>query len=117
MVKVVVLLTRREGMSREEFARYWREQHLPLVAKLPGMRRLVANYVLPDPNDPAPAYDGIAEDWFDDLTAMGAAFESPEGQAVLADAATFLDMSQLQILVVEEEEVPLPVGAPVASAD
>ena len=116
MVKVVVLLTRQEGMSREEFTRYWRERHLPLVAKLPGMRRLIANYVLPDPNGPLPPCDGVAEDWFDDLTAMGAAFESPEGQAVFADAATFLDMSRLQILVVEEEEIPLPVGAPVSSA-
>ena len=117
MVKVVVLLTRQEGMSREAFARYWREQHLPLVAKLPGMRRLIANYVLPDPNGSPPPHDGVAEDWFDDLTAMGVAFESPEGQVVFADAATFLDMSQLQILVVEEEEIPLPVGAPAASAD
>ena len=116
MVKVVVLLTRREDISREAFARYWRERHLPLVAKLPGMRRLVANYVLPDPDSSPPPCDGVAEDWFDDLTAMGAAFESSEGQAVFADAATFLDMTRLQILVVEEEEVPLSVGAPAAPA-
>ncbi len=112
MVKVIVLLTRREGMSREEFARYWREQHLPLVAKLPGMRRLIANYVIPDPNGPPPPYDGVAEDWFDDLQAHDAALASPQGQAVLADAPNFLDMSRFQLLVVEEEEVPLPVGAP-----
>ena len=117
MVKVVVLLTRREGMSREEFERYWREWHLPLVAKLPGLRRLVANHVLLDPNDTAPAYDGVAEDWFDDLQAHDAALASPQGQAVLADAPNFLDMARFQLLVVEEQEVPLRVGAPAASAD
>ena len=116
MVKIVVLLSRRPGMSREEFEWYWREQHLPLVAKLPGLRRLVANRVLPGPHDPAPAYDGVAEDWFDDLQAHDAALASPQGQAVLADAATFLDMSRLQILVVDEAEVAVPTIGPAAPA-
>ena len=87
MVKVVVLLTRRGGMSREEFERYWRERHLPLVAKLPGLRRLVANHVLPDPNDPASAYDGVAEDWFDDLQAHDAALASPQGRCRASSAS------------------------------
>ena len=110
MVKVIILLARRDDLSREDFTRYTRDQHLPLVAKLPGLRRLVVNHVLPDPNGPPPAYDAVAEDWFDDLAAMGAAFESPEGQAVIADASNFLDMSRLQILAVEEQEIPLPTG-------
>ena len=110
MIKVIVLLRRRDGISREEFARYYREQHRPLVAKLPGLRRLVVNHVLPDPSGREPAYDAVAEDWFDDLQAMGAAFASPEGQAIIADAPNFLDMSRLQLLVVEEEEIPLSSG-------
>ena len=117
MVKVVVLLPRRDGMSPEEFARYTQDQHLPLVTKLPGLRRLVVNRVLPDPNGAPSVYDAVAEDWFDDLAAMGAAFASPEGQAVLADAPNFLDMSRLQLLVVEEEEIRLPAGTAAASLD
>jgi uncharacterized protein (TIGR02118 family) len=108
MIKVVVLLSRREDMSREEFERYAREEHRPLVTKLPGLRRLVVSRVLPNPNGPPPAFDAVAEDWFDDLAAMGAAFESPEGQAVIADAPNFLDMGRFQLLVVEEQDVPLP---------
>jgi hypothetical protein len=38
---------------------------------------------------------------------MAAAFASPAGQAVMADAANFLDMSRLEIVVVEEVEVGL----------
>jgi uncharacterized protein (TIGR02118 family) len=110
MIKVVVLLTRRDGMTEEEFERHTRERHLPLVTKLPGLRRLVVSQVLPDPNGPPSAYDAVAEDWFDDVAAMGAAFASPEGQAVFADAPNFLDMSRLQLLVVEEEDIPLPTG-------
>jgi uncharacterized protein (TIGR02118 family) len=114
VIKVIVLLPRRDGMNPEAFARYAQEQHLPLVTQLPGLRRLVVNRVLPDPNGPPPAYDAVAEDWFDDLAAMSAAFESPEGQAVLADAPNFLDMSRLQVLAVEEEEIPLSPGAATA---
>ena len=109
MIKVVVLLSRRDGMSQEEFERHTRERHLPLVTKLPGLRRLVVSRVLPDPNGPPPAFDAVAEDWFDDVAAMGAAFASPEGQAVLADAPNFLDMDWLHVLVVEEEDIALPV--------
>jgi uncharacterized protein (TIGR02118 family) len=115
VVKVIVLLARRDGMSEEDFARYTREQHLPLVTQLPGLRRLVVNHVLPDPNAVPPAYDAVAEDWFDDLAAMGAAFASPEGQAVLADAPNFLDMTRLQVMAVEEEEIPLRTGNATAS--
>ena len=42
--------------------------------------------------------------------AMGAAFASPEGQAVLADAPNFLDMNRLQVLAVEGEDIPLSTG-------
>jgi hypothetical protein len=44
---------------------------------------------------------------FSEPAAMGAAFASPEGQAVIADAANFLDMTRLQVMAVEEAEVPL----------
>jgi uncharacterized protein (TIGR02118 family) len=110
MTKVIILMARRAGMSPEEFVRYTRERHLPLVAALPGPRRLVFNQVVPDPQGPAPAYDAVAEDWFDDPAAMAAAFASPEGQAVFADAVHFLDMARVQLLVVEAEEIALPVS-------
>jgi uncharacterized protein (TIGR02118 family) len=111
MVKVIVLLARREGMDAEAFARHMRETHLPLVAALPGLRRLIFNLVLPnpDPNAPPAAYDAVSEDWFDDPAAMAAAFASPTGQALLADSQNVLDLSRVQWLIVEEDEIP--VGA------
>ena len=111
MVKAIVLLSRREGMDPEAFTRHAHETHLPLVAALPGLRRLVFNHVLPnpDPNAPPAAYDAVSEDWFDDPAAVAAAFASPAGQAVLADSPNFLDLSRVQWLIVEEEEIP--VGA------
>jgi EthD domain len=52
MVKVIVLLPRRADMSPEAFKQHLRETHLPLVTRLPGLRRLILNWVLPDPNEP-----------------------------------------------------------------
>jgi uncharacterized protein (TIGR02118 family) len=108
MVKVIIFLSRRSDLSATAFDRHMREAHAPLVAQLPGLRRLVLNRVQPDPSGTPAARDATAEDWFDDLAAMQAALGSPQGQAANADAATFLDLSKLQFLVVQEDEVPLP---------
>jgi uncharacterized protein (TIGR02118 family) len=118
MVKVIVLLPRRTDLSPEAFQQHLRETHLSLVTKLPGLRRLMLNWVLPDPNQPPPAYDAVSEDWFDDAAAMGAALASPEAQAVATDMPNFLDPSRSAFLVVEEEEedVPLPTGSAASSA-
>ena len=107
MIKIVLLLHRRPDLSVEQFRAHWHGPHRELLVRLPGLRRLVLNDVLPG-RDGAPAsYDGIAEDWFESPEAMQAAFASPEGQAVAADAPTFLDSARIQILVVDEKEVPL----------
>ena len=108
MIKIILLLYRRPDLSADEFRRYWHERHRPLLEQLPGLRRLVLNDTLPGPDGTAATCDGIAEDWFDSPEAMQAAFASAEGQVVAADAATFLDLSRLQLLVVDEREVPLP---------
>ena len=114
MVKVIVLMPRRGDMSREDFRQYLRETHLPLAAKVPGLRRLVVNWVLPDPKGPPPGYDAVVEDWFDDGMSMDTALASPELQAVVADEPNYMDTSRSMILVVDEETVPLPIG-PAAS--
>lgn len=109
MVKVIVLLPRRGGLAAADFALSVREQHLPLVTALPGLRRLVVDHVLPGPDEAPPAYEAVAEDWFDDPPALGAAFASRAGQAEITDAPIFLDMARFQLLVVGEQDDPLPV--------
>ncbi len=116
MVKLMVLLPRRADLSSEAFNRYLRDTHAPLVARLPGLRRLVINHVLSDPGGAPPAYDAIAEVWFDSPEALQAALASPEGQAVNADAPNLLDLARLQFFVVQEEDVVLPGGQPPSTA-
>jgi len=47
MVKLVFMVRRREGITREEFQRYWKEEHAELVQRHAGLLR-IRRYV-PDP--------------------------------------------------------------------
>ncbi len=116
MLKVLILTRRRPDLSREEFERHLRETHLPLVAQLPGLRRLVVNSVLPGPDGAPPDWDIIGEDWFDNLEAWHRALASPAGQAVIADSSRFTDPAGSHFLMVEEEEVALSAGCAVDPA-
>jgi uncharacterized protein (TIGR02118 family) len=89
-------------MDRADFRRHWREAHGPLLMKIPTMRRYAQSHVVPDPSQPEPACDGVAEMWFDSVTAFQEALASPEGQAGMADLPNFCDPTKLQIFYVEE---------------
>ncbi|MEF8801095.1 MAG: EthD family reductase [Halolamina sp.] len=101
MVKMVALLVREDSLSHEEFATYWEEEHAPLVDDLPNVQR----YVTSLPTDPEEsAYDGLAELYFEDMAALGAAFDSAAGEALLEDAAEFSDQEAGDVLYMEETE-------------
>ncbi len=48
MFKAMILLKCREGMSMEEFLKWWLGQHAELAKQLPGLRRLCFNAVADD---------------------------------------------------------------------
>jgi uncharacterized protein (TIGR02118 family) len=65
------------------FDKHYRDVHVPLASKIPGLRR----YTLSKPRGlggPAPYL--VAELWFDDAAALKAALRSPEAAAATADA-------------------------------
>ncbi len=45
MLKFMVVLVRREGMSATEFKRYFKEVHEPLAKQIAGLKRYVQNFV------------------------------------------------------------------------
>src|SRR6266516_4744668 len=97
MIKLVFTLRRREGMTREEFQRYWREQHAPLVKRHAGtlrIRRYVQTHARDSDLDGLLAasrgsepsfYDGVAELWWDSLEDLVAAYSTDAGQAAGAE--------------------------------
>lgn len=87
MPKIVALLQRAEDTTHEEFATYWRDQHVPLVKQLPGLVR----YTTATPADPAAApYDGIAEAYFESEEAIDEAFRTDLGQRIREDERHFV---------------------------
>jgi uncharacterized protein (TIGR02118 family) len=93
-------------MTVEEFSRYWREVHGPIGRRIPGLRRLVQSHSVPQPVDMGPPdFDGMAELWFDDLSALEAARRSPEWRASTEDEANFIDKSRTAVFVTEEREI------------
>ena len=121
MVTLVFVLRRRPELGEEEFHRYWREQHAPLVQKHAdalGIRRYSQLHTFETPFTEAirssrgcePSdYDGVALVWFDNLDALGAAATTPEGQAagaaLLEDEQRFLDLERCRIWLTEDHPV------------
>jgi uncharacterized protein (TIGR02118 family) len=109
LVKRISLLTRKEGMSKEEFLKHWND-HLPISHAVPGLRRYTLCHIVSEPQrKDVPVVwelgqvDGIAETWFDSQEATEKAFSSPEGLAWLAHGSTFI--GRQKTFVVDEEFV------------
>jgi len=106
VLKLVYCITRRQGMSVDEFSRYWRDVHGPIGRRIPGLRRLVQSHPIPDP-DPVgpPTFDGVAELWFDDLAGLRTARRSAEWKASSEDEANFIDKRRTALFLTEEHEI------------
>ena len=104
MIKVFAMLRRRKGVSREEFHRWWIEEHVPYARKLPGLRKyrvcLVTGSTSHEGREP---WDGIAELWFDDREAMQRAMATPEAKALHADGALFI--GRIKTFTVDEKVI------------
>jgi uncharacterized protein (TIGR02118 family) len=66
-VKFTAGRKRRTEMSREAFAHWWLERHVPYVQKFPAMRKYRVSLV---ESGPETVVDGLAEVWFDDMTTL-----------------------------------------------
>jgi uncharacterized protein (TIGR02118 family) len=112
MIKSVGLLTRKHGLSHEEFVKHWYEIHAPLAYAVPGVRRYVQSHILaertrPDIPTTDVEIDGIAELWYDDLEASERASATPEAKRLHADGALFI--GRIKSYVVEERTIiPMP---------
>jgi len=102
MFKMIILLTKKETMSDDEFARYWLDVHAPLAKKMPGLRKYMVNLVQRPPNR-EPDYHGVVELWFDDRENMKKAFVSPEGKLTQKDSESFT--SRMMTLYTEEHTI------------
>lgn len=113
-MKIVAIVKRKPGMAVDAFQEYWRTRHAEVVRRLPGVRRYVQSHTLPAGyRKGEPAWDGIAELWFESPEALRALRGTPEQAAVDADEARFLDRSAMKILATDEHVIidgPVPAN-------
>src|SRR5258706_7063225 len=99
MLVMLLFLKRKAGLTHEEFCRYWRDVHGPLVRNTPEVARYFRKYVQHQltPNTASPGvqplpFDGFSETWFDsaeDRERMRA--EPVFQQLIVPDEVKFLD--------------------------
>ena len=95
MIKLIALLKRKPGVSKEEFARRWVNDHTKLSTQIPGIlgyRINIATDRQPDAIGHEPIYDGTAELWFESIDAMEAGFATEIGKIAGADADEFCEV-------------------------
>jgi uncharacterized protein (TIGR02118 family) len=109
MFKVIILVTRKPGMSPADFAHHYETVHVPLVKRLvPQLVEYRRNFV--EPGAGAPDFDAVTEMWFHDragyeaLTALNA--DPIKGALLAEDAMKFMDAPKTRIFVVEEHGAP-----------
>jgi uncharacterized protein (TIGR02118 family) len=104
VIKVMAFLRRQDGVTRERFHRWWIDDHVPLVKKLPGLRKyrvcLVTGSTTHEGREP---WDGVAELWFDDRAALDAAWSSDAGREALEDSRA--NHADRMVLITREHEV------------
>ena len=115
MIKVMLLLKRRPGLSLAEFIERYESVHVPLAEKhaTPQLRHYERHYLHPSPEDlygnpvEEPEYDVLTELWYESMEAFTAQQEGirrhPERlAAIIADEEQLFDRSRSRLAFVED---------------
>lgn len=107
MVKVMWFLRKADHLSMEEFRRWWLKEHAPMISAKQG--HLISRYVvnvsvmddLPGGTGVDTGWDGVAEEWFENIEDAQRAFSLPSAPETRADVMAHV--SSMSRLVVSEE--------------
>jgi uncharacterized protein (TIGR02118 family) len=101
MIRAFAILHRRPDVSEEEFIRYWKEVHAPIVLQVPGIRRFREHRVV-GCNIPGIEPFVAGELWFDSPEALFEGFASENGKKAYASGANIIDQARNVRLILEE---------------
>ena len=118
VVKVMMFVKRKPGLSREEFRKYYEEVHAPLSMKhlAPYYARYARNYISHSIEGEEPDFDCVTEIWFKDgRTAQaltdalggsdtGSGYVTVLGRIFHDDEERFMDRSRRVSFTVTEED-------------
>lgn len=89
MAQVVVNVMYNAPADPQAFEHYYAETHLPIAGRIPSVEQIVLFKGMAGPDGSAPPYYRVAQLFFADAATMGEAMGSAEGQAAVADLASF----------------------------
>jgi hypothetical protein len=112
MFKNIALITRKPGLSRDEFTAYYEANHAPLAMRVfPQFVAYRRNFVdltgaIITPTVAAPTFDSVTEIWFKDKASreemLGTHFTPDVQNAIETDERNFLDQSVTSMFNVDE---------------
>ncbi|MDJ0278048.1 EthD domain-containing protein [Sphingomonas sp. 2R-10] len=109
MIKLNILIVRKEGLTHDEFAEHWRTKHLDTVKAPPSARKYMRRYLQSHPTGdtlpvtPSSKFDGIAEVWFDSVDDVKAFFASSDYiESISPDEEGFIDGEKTELLITNE---------------
>ncbi len=95
MIKMVITLKGREGMTHDDFTHYQQKIHRPLLMSIPESERY-----------PEPEYDSVVEAWFDTMADLEALFFSESFLKIVdPDHENFIDLSTFGRIICEEDVI------------
>jgi uncharacterized protein (TIGR02118 family) len=107
MIKMMIFIKRRSGLTLEAFKAHYETVHVPLSFEhLPLMRKHARNYVRRRKGAPEPDFDCVTECWFDDwdaLKATAALIAAEKRELIAEDEAKFMDRASIRSIIVEEQ--------------
>ena len=110
MIKHIMLVKKREDISTEEFYRYWKDVHGPLISPhMPGLKKYVQNHFIKVPGLEYEG-DGLIENYYDDVESVQQALafnRTPEERkhGLLEDWAKIADMGEPKMWIAQEHVI------------
>ena len=88
----------------EAWLEYYRDVHIPIVRKIPGVRNIRWGNVLRTTDGSPPPCWLISDVYFDDMDALETALQTPEMHEAFADTSKFILDGNVQIMFCEAQD-------------
>jgi uncharacterized protein (TIGR02118 family) len=108
MVRILAL--HNQPVDTSTYEGYYRDVHMPLVQRIPGVRNIRFGCVLQAADGGPPPYYLVSDVYFDDMAALQKALASPEMAEAFADVPNFAT-GGATIMFCECEDVPPAAGS------
>jgi uncharacterized protein (TIGR02118 family) len=114
VIKLIVLIKRREDLTIEEFRDYYENRHAPLFQRTisrevrDAVKLYVQNHAVPMEQRTNPPYDCVTEFGFDDtagLTLWTQWYRGEEGKVLRDDEENFMDLRRRLVILTTEHDI------------